>query len=107
MSETRELKPIKGRWISRGYKVRKGTLSGICSRWLEKFGSISPEQLCEIQRAMQDAIYDQEVLSTESQQLRKTSVLRGESVEPHDIGEADTTVSPPQAEAEKEKKKNV
>jgi len=67
MCGTVELKPIKERsWIPRGYKVRKKTISTVCSRWLEKFGSISPTQLCEIQKAMQEAIFDQEVLSIDS-----------------------------------------
>lgn len=70
MSETRELKPIKGTWTSRGYRVRLETLNEICTRWLEKFGSISPEQLCEIKRAMQFAILDQEILSLEETKKR-------------------------------------
>jgi len=39
-----------------------------------------------------------------SQQLRKTSVLRGESVEPHDNGEADTQPVPASSGREKEEK---
>ena len=39
-----------------------------------------------------------------SQQLRKTSVLRGESAEPHDNGEADTHPVPAASGREKEEK---
>ena len=71
MSETRELKPIKGTWASRGYKVRLETLNEIATRWLEKFGSLSPEEFCEIRRAMQYAIFDQEILSLEETKKRR------------------------------------